>query len=79
MHLFTGGHNVSAIFRASSTTEPWVVRILENSARYMQKDLTKFIEDESGVASQPRKGASVNVPSEKRIWRSMHLMFNGSQ
>lgn len=78
MHLVTGGRNVSAIFRAPFSSEPWVVRILEHSAGYMQEDLTKFIEDESGVASQPRKGVSVNIPPEKRIWRAMHRMFNES-
>lgn len=79
MHLVTGGRNVSVIFRASFTTEPWVVRILENSAGCMQKELAKFIEDEPGFASQPRKGASVNVPSETRIWCAMHRVFNESQ
>lgn len=79
MHLVTGGRNVSAISRASFTTEPWVVRIVEKSAGYMQKDLAKFIEDESGVASQPRKGASVNIPSEKRTWCVMNRIFNESE
>lgn len=78
MNLFTGGRNVSAIFRASFTTKHWVVRILENSAGYMQEELAKFIEDESGVASQPRR-VPLNIPSDKRIWRAMHRMFNQSQ
>lgn len=79
VHLVTGDRNVSAIFRASFTTERWVVCILENSVGYMQKELAKFIEDEPGVASQPRKGASVNVPSETRIWCAMHRISNESQ
>jgi hypothetical protein len=28
LHLVTGGSNISAIFRSSITSEPWILRIM---------------------------------------------------
>lgn len=78
LYLVSGGSNVSAIFRASFTSEPWLIRILQHSAGYTKKDLDKFIEDRSGVATQPRNGSDADNSPETRIWHAMHRMFNES-
>ncbi|KAH8772004.1 cytochrome P450 [Diaporthe sp. PMI_573] len=78
LNLVTGSSNVSAIFRASFSSEPWVIRILQHSAGYTPKDVAKFIGDETGAASKPRNGSTTDSSPEQRIWRAMHRMYDES-
>jgi len=72
LYLVGGHSSVSAIFRSSFTSEPWIFRILEHTAKYVPSDLAKFIKDESGGATLPRNmNTDLPVP-EKRIWHAMH-------
>ncbi|KAM0810030.1 putative Cytochrome P450 [Seiridium cardinale] len=72
LHLVPGGSSVSAIFRSSFTSDPWILRILEHTAGYSSPDLAKFIADESGCATLPRLSSSGPVAPDKRIWYAMH-------
>ncbi|KAK9425270.1 putative Cytochrome P450 [Seiridium unicorne] len=70
--LVSGGSSVSAIFRSSFTSDPWILRILEHTAGYSSTDLAKFMADESGCATLPRPNSSGPVAPDKRIWYAMH-------
>ncbi|KFA54597.1 hypothetical protein S40293_02256 [Stachybotrys chartarum IBT 40293] len=76
VHLITGADQVSTIFRSSFTSEPWVLRIIQNSAGLGGHDLEKFKADESGGALQPRHG--MQIPKEKRVWYGMHHVYDDS-
>ncbi|KFA81677.1 hypothetical protein S40288_07232, partial [Stachybotrys chartarum IBT 40288] len=76
VHLITGADQVSTIFRSSFTSEPWVLRIIQNSAGLGGHDLAKFKADESGGALQPRHG--MQIPKEKRVWYGMHHVYDDS-
>ncbi|KAK9778549.1 putative Cytochrome P450 [Seiridium cardinale] len=72
LHLVPGGSSVSAIFRSSFTSDPWILRILEHTAGYTSTDLAKFMADKSGCATLPRLSSSGPVAPYKRIWYAMH-------
>ncbi|KAK7974515.1 hypothetical protein PG989_016363 [Apiospora arundinis] len=74
LHLVTGGSNVSAIFRSSFISDPWVLRILGSTGGYATSELAKFAEDDTGSATLPRRGSSGPVAFEKRIWYGLHRM-----
>ncbi|KAH8883484.1 cytochrome P450 [Thozetella sp. PMI_491] len=76
LYLVAGGSNISTIFRSSFTSDPWITRILENSAGYSPSDVAKFTKDESGGGSMPRRGN--NTPAEERIWFAMHRTYDES-
>ncbi|KAI1654489.1 putative cytochrome P450 [Daldinia decipiens] len=76
LHLVTGGSNISAIFRSSFTSDPWILRILQHSAGYSPTDLAKFRQDESGSANLPRSGSTRFFSPEKRIWYALHRTYN---
>ncbi|KAH6659053.1 cytochrome P450 [Truncatella angustata] len=74
IHFVTGGNNVSAIFRSSFTSEPWILSVLRHSGGYAPKDLAKFAADQSGSAHLPRSGTTAkdrSLPApEERIWHA---------
>ncbi|KAK6197112.1 hypothetical protein LQW54_010907 [Pestalotiopsis sp. IQ-011] len=74
LYLVTGSSNISAIFRSSFGSEPWILSVLEHSGGYAHKDLAKFAADQSGGAHVPRKGSG-DVP-EKRIWHAKHRLHD---
>ncbi|KAI1087190.1 putative cytochrome P450 [Rostrohypoxylon terebratum] len=78
LHFVTGPNNISALFRSSFTSDPWVQRILGKSGGYSSRDVKKFAQDDSGSAKQPRRGSTRAVPKEKRIWYAKHTLFNES-
>ncbi|KAF2177972.1 cytochrome P450 [Zopfia rhizophila CBS 207.26] len=72
LHLVSGGSTVSAVFRSSFTSDPWILRILQHTAGYASTDLAKFSADDSGCATLPRKDSTGSTAPEKRIWHAMH-------
>ncbi|KAL7628398.1 hypothetical protein AAE478_002600 [Parahypoxylon ruwenzoriense] len=76
LHFVTGGDNVSALFRSSFSSDPWVLRILDKSGGYAPGDISKFARDDSGSAKQPRHPGAGAVPPEARIWYAKHSMFD---
>ncbi|KAK6957327.1 hypothetical protein Daesc_000110 [Daldinia eschscholtzii] len=75
-YLVTGNSNVSLIFRSSFTSEPWILRILENAGGYTSTDMAHYYADGSGATSRPRRGPSELLPPEKRIWHTSHRMHD---
>ncbi|OTA57645.1 cytochrome P450 [Hypoxylon sp. EC38] len=73
VYLLTGGNNISTIFRSSFTSEPWILKILENAAGYTPTDMAHFYADGTGSTTLPRQG-SAELPPEKRIWHASHVM-----
>ncbi|KAK8066879.1 hypothetical protein PG997_013626 [Apiospora hydei] len=59
MYYITGGRNTSALFRSSFHSEPWIERIVANTAGYTALDVAKMTKDRTG-------------PARERIWYSMH-------
>ncbi|KAI1414863.1 cytochrome P450 [Hypoxylon sp. FL1857] len=76
LNFVTGGSNISTLFRSSFTSDPWVLRILGKSGGYSASDISKFAQDHSGSAKQPRHGSV--IPPDKRIWYAKHAIFNES-
>lgn len=76
VHLVTGASNVSALFRSSFTSDPWIVRILQHSAGYTPTDVAKFSKDVSGGSSLPRNESAGVPPPERRIWYAMHRAYD---
>ncbi|KAF4636505.1 hypothetical protein G7Y89_g1575 [Cudoniella acicularis] len=74
LYHIAGSSNVSAIFRSSFTSDPWILRILEHTAGYAPTDLLKFSEDNSGGATVPRNDTAQQ--QQKRIWYAMHRMYD---
>ena len=72
LYLVSGGSTVSAVFRSSFASDPWIMRILKHTAGYASSDLTKFSSDDSGCATLPRQDSTGSIASEKRIWHAMH-------
>ncbi|KAI1630814.1 cytochrome P450 [Biscogniauxia mediterranea] len=78
LHFVTGSNNISTLFRSSFTSDPWVMRILGKSGGYSSSDISKFAEDTSGNAKEPRHAGAGVVPPEKRIWYTKHCILNES-
>ncbi|RWA11965.1 hypothetical protein EKO27_g3134 [Xylaria grammica] len=77
IYLVTGNSNVSAIFRSSFSSDPWVMRILEHSGAYALADLTKFATDTSGGARVPQAdGRARPLAQEERIWHAKHRLHD---
>lgn len=65
---------VSAIFRSSFASDPWILRIIKHTAGYSSKDVVKFAADDTGFASLPRKNCNGSTAPESRIWHAWHKM-----
>ncbi|KAK4212718.1 cytochrome P450 [Rhypophila decipiens] len=71
VYFVAGESNVSALFRPSFTSEPWIMRIMAHGAGYEAQDLVKIAQDDSGVSKQPRPESRTNT----RIWHDMHSVY----
>ncbi|TQN68328.1 Cholesterol 7-alpha-monooxygenase [Colletotrichum shisoi] len=73
VYLVKGGESVQAMFRASSTFsyEKFILMVIKNLQGSSKEDVSKFVNDKSGVSKTPAPGWE-DLPPERRCWYQIH-------